>query len=96
MTYHSDHKNNLKPSNLQFIKKPKNFYTLRSQIEGYTRLLILRKFSILPAVIRKFPVFSPTRMKFFQPAVIRAYPLIKIEEKFLPTLFLESPLVLET
>ena len=31
-----------------FIKAP---FTLRSQIEGYTRLLIFRKFSNLPAVI---------------------------------------------
>jgi hypothetical protein len=55
----------------------KNEVTLRFQIEGYTRLLILRKFSTLPAVIR-------------------VYPRIKFEEKFLPTLLLEPPLVLET
>ena len=30
-------------------------FTLRSQIEGYTRLLIFRKFSILPAVIWASP-----------------------------------------
>ena len=55
------------------------------------RLLIFKKISSLP-------VFSPTQMKFFstQPAVIRAYPLIKFEEKFQPTLLLEPPLVLET
>ena len=37
--------------------------TLRSQTEGYTRLLIIQKNSTLPAVIR-------------------AYPLIKFQEKF--------------
>ena len=40
--------------------------TLRSQIEWYTRLLIFRKFSILPAV---FPVINE---KFCQP-----YPFIQ-------------------
>ena len=52
-------------------------HTLRSQIEGYTSLLIFRKCSTLPAVIR-------------------ASPLIKFEEKFQPPLLLEPPLVLET
>ena len=83
--------------------------TLRSQIEGYTRLLILRKFSTLPAVIWASPFiniqenfqlscfFTYTNEKMsILPAVIRAYPLIKLEEKFLPTFLLEPPLVLET
>ena len=85
--------------------------TLRSQIEGYTRLLIFRKFSILPAVIWASPFinfqenfqppcfFTYTNEIFSTlPAVIRAYPLIKFEEKFQPTLLvlLEPPLVLET
>ena len=39
--------------------------TLRSQIEGYTRLLIFRKFSILPAVIRASPFIII--QKKFQP-----------------------------
>ena len=83
--------------------------TLRSQIEEYTCLLILRKFSTLPAGIwaslfiniqENFqpPWFFTYTNGFFStlPAVIRAYPLIKFEEKFQPTLLLESPLVLET
>ena len=51
-------------------------YTLKSQIEGYTRLLIFRKFSILPAVIWASPFiniqenfqpfcFLPTQIKIF-------------------------------
>ena len=41
--------------------------------------------------------FTYTNEKFSTlPAVIRAYPLIKFEEKFQPTLLLEPPLVLET
>ena len=84
-------------------------YTLRSQIEGYTRLLIFRIFSILPAVIWAYsfnnfqqnfqPIcfFTYTNEIFsILPAVIRAYPLIKFEEKFQPTLLIEPPLVLET
>jgi hypothetical protein len=83
--------------------------TLRSQIEGYTRLLIIRKFSTLPAVIWASPFinfqenFQPPCFFTYKneknstlPAVIRAYPLIKFEEKFQPTLLLEPPLVLET
>ena len=83
--------------------------TLRSQIEGYTRLLIFRKFFTLPAVIWVSPFinfqenfqppcfFTYTNEKFSTlPAVIRAYPLIKFEEKFQPPLLLEPPLVLET
>ena len=80
-----------------------------TQIEGYTRLLIFRKFSILPAVIwasrfinfqEKFqpPCFFTYTYENFStlPAVIRAYPLIRFEEKFQPTLLLEPPLILET
>ena len=80
--------------------------TLRSQIEGYTRLLIFRKFSTLPAVIWASPFiifqensqppcfFTYTNEKFSTiPAVIWAYPLIKFEEKFQSTLLLEPPLV---
>ena len=83
--------------------------TLRSQIEGYTRLLIFKKFSPLPAVIWASPFinfqenfqppcfFTYTNEKISSlPAIIRAYPLIKFEEKFQPTLLLEPPLVLET
>ena len=65
--------------------------TLRSQIEGYTRLLIFRKFSTLPAVIWASPFinfqenflppcfFTYSNEKFSNlPGVIRAYPpLIK-------------------
>ena len=89
-----------------FLKK---YFTLWSQIEGYTRLLILRKFSTLPAVIwaspfiniqenfQLFCFFTYTNEKISTlPAVIRASPLIKFEEKFQPTLLLEPPLVLET
>ena len=89
-----------------FLKK---YFTLWSQIEGYTRLLILRKFSTLPAVIWASPFinfqenfqspcfFTYTNEKFSTlPAVIRASPLIKFEEKFQPPLLLEPPLVLET
>ena len=50
--------------------------SLRSQIEGYTRLSIFRKFFILPAVILAYPfidiqeifslfVFSTTQINFF-------------------------------
>ena len=83
--------------------------TLKSQIEGYTHLLIFRKFSILPTVIWAYPFinfqenfqppcfFTYTNEIFSTlPAVIRAYPLIKFEEKFQSTLLLEPPLVLET
>ena len=83
--------------------------TFRSQVEGYTRLFLFRKFSTLPAVIWASPFikfqdsfqppcfFTYTNEKFYtQPAVIRAYPLIKFEEKFQTTLLLEPPLVLET
>jgi hypothetical protein len=83
--------------------------TIRSQIEGYTRLLIFRKFSTLPAVTWASPFinfqenvqtscfFSYKKKKISTlPAVIRAYTLIKFEEKFQPTLLLEPPLVLET
>ena len=74
---------------------PRDLSTLRSQIEGYTRLLIFRKFSTLPAVIWASPFinfqenfqppcfFTYTNEKFSTlPAVIRASPLIKFEEKF--------------
>ena len=83
--------------------------TLRSQIEGHTRLLIFKKFSPLPDVIWASPFinfqenfqspcfFTYTNEKFSTlPAVIRASPLIKFEEKFQPPLLLEPPLVLET
>ena len=41
--------------------------------------------------------FTYTNKRFSTlPAVIGAYLLIKIEEKFWPTLLLDSPLVLET
>ena len=83
--------------------------TLRSQIEGYTRLLIFRKFSTLPAVIWASPFinfqenfqppcfFTYTNEKNSTlPTVIRAYPLIRFEEKFQSPLLLEHPLVLET
>ena len=83
--------------------------TLRSQIEGYTRLLILRKFSTLPAVIwaspfiniqenfQLFCFFTYTNENFSTlPAVIRASPLIKFRKEFQSTLLLEPPLVLET
>ena len=82
---------------------------LVSPIEGYTRLLIFRKFSTLPTVIWASPFinfqenfqppcfFTYTNDKFSTlSAVIWAYPLIKFEEKFQPTLLLEPPLVLET
>ena len=53
-----------------------SIHTLTSLIDGYTHLLIFRKFSTLPAVIwafpfinfkkiSSFPVFSPTQMSFF-------------------------------
>ena len=59
--------------------------TLRSQIEGYTRLLIFRKFSTLPAVIWaspfinfqenfQLPCFSPTQMKIFPPSPLLLEP----------------------
>ena len=83
--------------------------TLRSQIEGYTRLFIFKKISPLPAVILASPFinfqenfqllcfFTYTNEIFsILPTVFTAYPLIKFEEKFQPTLFLEPPLVLET
>ena len=44
-------------------------YTLRSQIEGYTRLLIFRKFSILPALIWA----SPFIQENFQPFCFFTY-----------------------
>jgi hypothetical protein len=78
-------------------------------MEGYTCLLIFRKFSTLPALIRASPsidfqetfqppcFFTYTNEKMSTlPAVIRAYPVIKFEEKLQPTLLLEPPLVLET
>ena len=79
-------------------------------VEGYTRLLIFRKFSILPTVIwaspfiniqenfKPFCFFTYTNEFFFSilPAVIRAYPLINSGQKFQSTLLLEPPLVLET
>ena len=61
------------------LKEIEDSYTLRSQIEGYPRLLIFRKFSTLPAVISASPFinfqenFQPpcfhlsTQMKFFHP-----------------------------
>ena len=85
------------------------FTNLRSQIEGYTRLLIFRKFSILLAVIWAFPFidiqenfqlfcfFTYTNEKFYiLTAVITAYQLIKFGQKFQSTLLLEPPLVLKT
>ena len=36
------------------------------------------------------------KKEYILPAVIRAYPLIKFEDKIQPTLLLEPPLVLET
>ena len=75
----------------------------------YTRLLIFRKCSTLPAVIWAYPFinfqenfqppcfFTYTNEKISTlPAVIRAYPLIKLEQKFQSTLLLEPRLVLET
>ena len=83
--------------------------TLKSQIEGYTHLLIFRKFSILPAVIwaspfiniqenfQPFCFFTYTNEIFsILPVVIRAYPLIQFGQKFQSTPLLEPPLVLET
>ena len=63
----------------------RNQNTLRSQIEGYTRLLIFRKFSTLPAVIWaspfinfqenfQSPCFSPTQMKNFPPSPLLLEP----------------------
>ena len=84
-------------------------HTLWSQIEEYTRLLILRKFSTLPAVIWASPFINiQENLKLFcfftysnenfstLPAVIRASPLIKFRKEFQSTLLLEPPLVLET
>ena len=93
-----------------FIMKLTNLLsTLRSQIEEYTCLLILRKFSTLPAVIwaspfiniqenlKLFCFFTYSNEKFSTlPAVIRASPLIKFRKEFQSTLLLEPPLVLET
>ena len=86
-----------------------SLHTLRSQIEGYTRILIFRKFSSLPAVIwaspfiyiqenlQLFCFFTYTNENFSTlPAVIRASPLIKFRKEFQSTLLLEPPLVLET
>ena len=77
--------------------------TLRSQIEGYTRLLMFRKFPIFPLLlepthllifkkISSLPVFHLSTQMIFSilPVVIRAYLLIKFEEKFQPTLLLET------
>ena len=74
--------------------------TLRSQIEGYTRLLIFRKISILPAVIwaslfinfqENFqpPCFFTYTNEIFStlPTVIRAYPFINSQENFQPLCF---------
>ena len=85
--------------------------TFRSQVEGYTRLFLFRKFSTLPAVIWASPFinfqenfqppcffnfFTYTNEKFSSlPADIKAYLIIKFEEKFQPTLLLEPPYVLE-
>jgi hypothetical protein len=98
-----------KDSNVLKDTKAKEYpTTLRSQIEGYTRLLIFRKFSTLPVVIWASPFINfqenlqpPSFFTYINgffstlPAVIRTYPLIKFEEKFHPTLLLEPPLVLE-
>ena len=55
------------------------------------RLLIFKKISSLPVF------FTYTNEKISTlPAVIKAYPVIKFEEKLQPTLLLEPPLVLET
>ena len=77
----------------------------RSQIEGYTRLLFFRKFSILPTVMCAYLFnnfqenFQPlcffiyTNEKFsILPVVIRAYLLVNFKEQFQPTLLLEPPL----
>ena len=74
--------------------------TFRSQIEGYTCLLILRKFSTLPAVIwaspfiniqenfQPFCFFTYTNEIFsILPAVIWASPFINIQEKLHPFFF---------
>ena len=45
--------------------------TLRSQIEGYTRLLIFRKFSTLPAVIWASPLIN--FLENFQPSCFFTY-----------------------
>ena len=61
------------------------FLTLRSQIEGCTRLSIFRKFSTLPAVIWassfinfqedfQLSCFSPTQMKKFPPSPLLLEP----------------------
>ena len=68
-------------------------FTLRSQIEGYTRLLIFRKFSTLPAVIwasqfinfqENFhsPCFSPTQMKNFtaSPLLLESTRLLNLKK----------------
>ena len=83
--------------------------TQNLQIEGYTRLLIFRKFSILPIVIWASPFiniqenfqpfcFFTYTIEFFSilPAVIRAYTLIKFGQQFQSTFLLEPALVLET
>ena len=82
--------------------------TLRSQIEGYTRLLIFRKFSTLPAVIWASPFinfqenfqppcfFTYTNEKNSTlPVVIRAYPL-SFQKKTQPNIrnFLTNAIVL--
>ena len=56
--------------------------TLRSQIKGYSRLLIFRKFLTLPLDIWASLFIN------FQESLIRAYLLIKFEEKFQTTLLL--------
>ena len=73
---------------IRHLREGNGHKTLRSQIEGYTCLLIIRKFSILPAVIWAYPFinfqenfqppcfFNYTNELFSTlPAVIRAYPL---------------------
>ena len=42
----------------KYVKYNAYMNTLRSQIEGYTRLLVCRKFSILPAVIWAYPFIN--------------------------------------
>ena len=48
-----------------------HFSTLKSQIEGYTRLFIFRKFSILPAVTWAYPLIN--FQENFQPPCFFTY-----------------------
>ena len=63
-------------NNQSSVKVSKYF---RSLIEGYTRILIFRKFSILPVVILNLPVSLHKPIFFLPTPVIRAYlPAYKI------------------